>query len=138
MGMDHPYAWRLTDPDSQLVAHIDSERDGRIAFDATLSLTRVSLSPATFARRLLRHPLLTMRIAGQIYLHGLVLKLKGARYFPNPSGAPLFGRFRRANADAARVAAARGTDEHGAAHSVAPTNDSLHEGFGGGIFGARR
>jgi len=106
MGMDHHYAWRLTAPAERLLVHIDSDRAGAHVFDATLSLRRRELSRATLARLLARHPLLTLRIVGQIYRHGVALRLKGARYFPNPSGAPLLGGARRAHARASRERAA--------------------------------
>ncbi len=100
MGMDHTYDWRLTEPGERLVVQIDSEQDGTVVFDATLSLERRPFSTAVLAR----HPALTLRIVGQIYGHALRLKLKGARYHPNPSGAPLLGRARRDQAAASRQA----------------------------------
>ena len=87
MGMDHTYDWRLTKPGDRLQVHIDSERDGAVAFDATLSLERRPFTTGV----LVRHPALTLRIVAAIYGHALRLKLKGARYHPNPSGAPVFG-----------------------------------------------
>jgi DUF1365 family protein len=109
MGMDHTYSWRLTEPGEQLIAHIESNNDddGELAFDATLSLRRRDLSAATMRRLLARHPMITLRSLRQIYGHGLRLKLKGARYFPNPSGAPLIGRRRRRHARSSREQAAR-------------------------------
>jgi DUF1365 family protein len=107
MGMDHTYAWRMTAPGERLIVHIDSEQDERSVFDATLSLRRRELTPARLRGLLARHPLLTMRIVRQIYSNGLRLRLKGTRYFPNPSGAPLLGGARRAHAQASREAASR-------------------------------
>jgi uncharacterized protein len=98
MGMDHTYDWRLTDPAAKLIVHIDSERDGARAFDATLSLDRRPIA----SRLLLRHPAMTLRVVAQIYVHALRLRLKHARYFPNPSGAPLLGRARRESARLSR------------------------------------
>jgi DUF1365 family protein len=98
MGMDHTYDWRLTHPADQLIVHIDSERNGAIAFDATLSLERRPITAGV----LLRHPALTLRVVAQIYIHALRLRLKHARYFPNPSGAPLLGRARRESARTSR------------------------------------
>lgn len=106
MGMDHTYVWRMTEPGARLIVHIESEQDERIVFDATLSLRRRPLSPARLRRLLARHPLLTLRIVRQIYSHGLRLRIKGARYFPNPSGAPLLGRARREHARSSRHGAA--------------------------------
>ena len=107
MGMDHTYVWRMTEPAERLIVHIDSEQDERIVFDATLSLARRELTPARLSVLLARHPLLTARIVRQIYANGLRLWLKGARYFPNPSGAPLLGGSRRAHPCSSREEAAR-------------------------------
>jgi DUF1365 family protein len=90
MGMDHVYAWRMTEPGAHLIVHIESEREQRLAFDATLSLERRSLTPASLRRLLVSHPLLTLRILALIYAHGLRLWAKGATYFPHPSGTPAF------------------------------------------------
>jgi len=107
MGMDHSYSWRLTPPGERLIAHIESERDAAVVFDATLSLRQRRLTPRALAALLARYPLLTLRTVRQIYANGLALHLKGARYFPNPSGAPLLGRARRAHSRASREDAAR-------------------------------
>jgi len=107
MGMDHTYAWRMTEPGERLIVHIESERDERIVFDATLSLSRRELTPARLRFLLARHPLLTLRIVVQIYANGLRLALRGARYFPNPSGAPLLRRAHRAHTRASREGAPR-------------------------------
>ncbi len=98
MGMDHTYDWRLTHPDDQLIVHIDSERDGAVAFDATLSLERRPIAAGV----LIRHPALTLRVVAQIYIHAVRLRLKHARYFPNPTGAPLLGGARRESARVSR------------------------------------
>jgi hypothetical protein len=105
--MDLTYAWRLTVPGERLVTHIDSEHGGNVCFDATLSLRRSALTPARLRRLLAGHPLMTLQIVRSIYGHGLRLHLKGARYFPNPSGAPLLGRARREHARDSREGAAR-------------------------------
>ena len=95
--------------------HIDSARNSTRTFDetlsktfdATLSLTRGDLTQNALARLLARYPLLTLRILTQIYANGVRLHRKGARYFPNPSGAPLLGGARRKRASAPRDGAAR-------------------------------
>jgi len=106
MGMDHVYDWRATEPGERLLVHIDSERGGRVAFDATLSLRRRELSPGCLERLVVRHPMQAARTVGRIYLEGARIWCKGARYFPNPSGAPLLGRARREHARASRERAA--------------------------------
>lgn len=84
MGMDHTYDWRTTQPGEDLVVHIESSSNGRRAFDATLSMKRRELSPATMRRVLVRYPAMTTMVMLRIYWQALRLKLKGARYFSHP------------------------------------------------------
>jgi DUF1365 family protein len=83
MGMEHQYDWRVADPGDTLSVHIESVRDGRKAFDATLSLRRRELS----RRALARCAGTTIRTVALIYVHALRLKLKGARVHPHPKEA---------------------------------------------------
>lgn len=82
IGMDNHYDWRVTEPNGQLLVHID-ERDGGGAqvFDATLSLERRELSRSRMTRLLLRFPATSLRVVFLIYWNALRLKLKGAPYF---------------------------------------------------------
>jgi DUF1365 family protein len=90
MGMDHVYDWRLTEPGERLSVHIESERaDGESMFDATLSLGRREITGGMLRRALVRYPFLTARITTRIYAQTLLLKVRGASYFPHPErGAP--------------------------------------------------
>ena len=99
MDMEHTYDWRSTDPGSRLLVHIDSRspdgsgrpprrgmaaENGRKDFDATLSLERRELSPATMRGVLMRYPAQTTQVVAKIYWQSLRLWLKGAPYFPHP------------------------------------------------------
>jgi DUF1365 family protein len=86
MGMDHRYHWRLVEPGRELLVHIDSERQGRKAFDATLTLQRRELDGAALRRVLFRYPAATLATLSRIYLHAVALKLKGAPHFRHPEG----------------------------------------------------
>ena len=87
MGMDHRYHWRVVEPGDELLVHIDSLRDGRRAFDATLTLRRRALDRRMLSRMLWRYPAATLVAGVRIYVHALRLKLKGAPYFPHPERA---------------------------------------------------
>jgi DUF1365 family protein len=83
MGMAQNYAWRATEPGPTLSVHLENREEGRVVFDATLSLRRAPLTPAA----LWRFPLATPRVLPLIYGHALALKLKGVPVRPKPSVA---------------------------------------------------
>jgi DUF1365 family protein len=87
IGMDNHYDWRVTEPNGNLLVHID-ERDseGGEVFDATLSLTRRELTRGRLTRMLLRFPATSVRVVFLIYWNALKLKLKGAPYHRHPDG----------------------------------------------------
>lgn len=84
MGMDHAYDWRTTEPGPRLIVHIDSTGAGGRAFDATLSLRRRELEPATMRTVLWRYPAASAQVVAKIYWQAALLKLKGAPYHPHP------------------------------------------------------
>ena len=77
MGMDHAYDVRATVPGETLSVHIESRRDGALAFDATLNLRRRPYE----RRRLLGA---SLRALALIYSHAVLLKLKGVPIHPHP------------------------------------------------------
>jgi DUF1365 family protein len=87
MGMDHRYEWRVVEPSERLLVHIDSLREGRRTFDATLTLRRRELDRRMLSRLLWRYPAATLVAGARIYAHALRLKLKGAPYFSHPERA---------------------------------------------------
>jgi DUF1365 family protein len=84
MGMDHVYEWRTTVPGDTLSVHIESLRDGALAFDATLSMQRRELAPGVARQMLLRYPAMTAQVVARIYWQALRLRLKGAPWHPHP------------------------------------------------------
>ena len=85
IGMDSRYDWRVTEPNGQLLVHIE-QRDpgGGPLFDATLSLRRHELSRSRLSRMLVRFPATSVRVVFLIYWNALRLKLKGAPDHPHP------------------------------------------------------
>ncbi len=84
MGMDHRYEWRLTAPAQMLSVHISSSREGRVAFDATLSLRRRELTRAALGK--LRKTTLCTLVA--IYSQAALLKLKGVPVYAHVGAGP--------------------------------------------------
>lgn len=87
MGMDHHYEWRVADPGESLSVHIESQRNGAVAFDATLSMRRRPFSRRSLAAMTARYPAANARVLALIYGHALGLKLRGATVHPHPSEA---------------------------------------------------
>jgi DUF1365 family protein len=81
LGMETDYRLRASAPGERLQLHVDSTRDGRSQFDATLSLRRRELGPGP----LFRYPLQSVRVVAGIYAQAARLKLKGAPYHPHPA-----------------------------------------------------
>jgi DUF1365 family protein len=84
MGMDHRYGWRMTDPGQTLSMHIESRRNGQLAFDATLSLRRRELTNAALAGLSVRYPVNTVRTLALIYAQAARLMLMGVPIHPHP------------------------------------------------------
>jgi DUF1365 family protein len=84
MSMDHRYTARASTPADTLSVHIESRRDGASVFDATLSLARRELTPASARRMSLRYPFATVRVLALIYARALALKLAGATVHRHP------------------------------------------------------
>jgi uncharacterized protein len=87
MGMDHVYNARASRPGASLSVHIESHRDGELAFDATLAMRRQPFTRAVVARMTARHPAATARVLALIYAHAVGLKLAGARVHRHPGAA---------------------------------------------------
>ncbi len=83
MGMDHRYEWRMTMPGETLSVHISNSHEGRLAFDATLSLRRRELTRATLARMSACYPASALRMLALIYGQAVRLKLKGIPTYPH-------------------------------------------------------
>jgi hypothetical protein len=84
MGMDHEYEWRVGVPGERLSVHIESHREGRPTFDATLNLERRELSRGSLASATARHPMNTVHVLARIYGQALRLKLRGVPVYPHP------------------------------------------------------
>jgi DUF1365 family protein len=84
MPMDMGYDWRFTRPDQALAVHMTSQREGRKAFEATMTLRRKPITGAALAGSLARHPLVTLKVTAAIYWQALRLWLKRVPVYTHP------------------------------------------------------
>ncbi len=84
MPMDVSYDWRFTEPGAKCLVHMKDLREGRVVFDATLSLQRRPMTRATLRNCLARYPFMTLQIVTKIHYQALRLWRKGARFHPHP------------------------------------------------------
>jgi uncharacterized protein len=88
MPMDMRYDWRFSAPAAGLHVHMENRRDGRPAFDATLSLKREPINGASLARALVGFPLMTAQVITLIHWQALRLWLKRTPFFTHPDKLP--------------------------------------------------
>ncbi len=84
MGMEQSYDWRFTAPGRRLGVHMVNFEEGKQVFDATLTMERREISGPRLAACLLRHPMMTAEVVGQIHWQALKLWLKKVPYRPHP------------------------------------------------------
>jgi DUF1365 family protein len=84
LPMEMTYQWQLSVPGEQLKVHIESQKEERSVFSATMSLARRPWTTANLRRALWRFPLMTHQVAVAIYWQALQLWWKGAKYYPHP------------------------------------------------------
>ncbi len=86
MGMDHRYELVFGSPDRTLSVHMESKREGRVHFDATLRLERREINRRTLGRLLLGRVPMPVKVLGGIHLEAARTWLAGARFHPRPQG----------------------------------------------------
>ena len=84
LPMDMQYDWRFSNPGDALHVHMENWREGRLDFDATLTLRREPITSLTLARALIAFPLITLKVTVMIYWQALRLLLKRAPFFTHP------------------------------------------------------
>ncbi|MCB0870333.1 MAG: DUF1365 domain-containing protein [Solirubrobacterales bacterium] len=88
MGMDHRYELVFADPGRTLSVHMESRREDRLHFDATLRLERREISRQLLGRLLLTRIPMPAKVLGGIHLEAARTWLAGAKYHARPEPGP--------------------------------------------------
>ena len=83
MPMEQEYAWSAIEPGERLAVTLTNHQAGRPIFEAGVSLRRREIDRELLVRLLFAYPPMTATTIARIYWNALLLKLKGAPYFPN-------------------------------------------------------
>jgi DUF1365 family protein len=85
MDMALDYGVVLTEPAGRLTAHMNTLADGRVTFDATLTLHREPWSARSLHRALATHPWMTAKVIGAIHWQALRLWIKRVPVHTHPA-----------------------------------------------------
>jgi len=85
LPMNMEYTWRLTVPSKYLAVGIWNRVDGRLDFEAHLTLQRARLKKSTMLKYLIKMPFMTWKIWFGIYLNaGILYALKRVTFYSHP------------------------------------------------------
>ena len=85
LPMDMDYDWRFSVPADTLAVHMSNLRGGNRVFDATLMLRRREISGRSLAATLVRQPVGSLAVVGQIYWQALRLWAKRVPVHVHPA-----------------------------------------------------
>jgi len=92
MEMDVDYDWRFSSPETSLSVHMETAKQGRKIFDATLELQRQEINSRSLALVLVAYPLMTLKVIMAIHWQALRLWLKKVPVYDHPAKAPTIER----------------------------------------------
>ena len=87
MDLNMTYFWKIKPPAKRTLVHIESRRSERI-FDATLALTKQSISKTNIRRTVFKIPAMTVKVVVGIYYQALKLFLKKVPFVAHPCSTP--------------------------------------------------
>ncbi len=89
LDMDYTYHWYSNAPDKKLYIHMENYQQGDKVFDASLSMQREALTPATLDKKILAFPFMSLKVVAGIYWQALKLYLKKVPIYDHPKNNTL-------------------------------------------------
>ncbi|PTP74414.1 DUF1365 domain-containing protein [Vibrio splendidus] len=83
MDLNMTYFWKIKPPAKRTLVHIESRRDNKL-FDATLALTKQSVTKTNIRRTVFKIPAMTIKVVMGIYYQALKLFLKKVPFVGHP------------------------------------------------------
>ena len=91
LPMDMLYQWRFSIPGERLHVNMQNSKNGRLQFDATLSLKLKPLSARSLLAVLGAFPFMTLQVIAAIHWQALKLWVKGTPFYSHPRYVKLNG-----------------------------------------------
>ncbi|HCG77726.1 MAG TPA: DUF1365 domain-containing protein [Oceanospirillales bacterium] len=86
--LDMTYIWSMPEVTDDCLIHMQTMNQGRLDFDATMTMNRQPMTSKTMRRILLHYPFMTMKVVWGIYSNALRLWLKKSPFYDHPENDP--------------------------------------------------
>lgn len=86
--MDMTYIWSMPEVTDTCLIHMQTMNQGRLDFDATMTMERKPLTASSMRQVLITYPFMTMKIFWGIYSNAARLWLKKSPFYDHPENDP--------------------------------------------------
>lgn len=86
LDLNYQHEMQFCLPHEKLVVSIANNRGAERKFIATLTLQEEELTTLNLMKQLVKFPFITLKVVWGIYWQALVLRMKGATFYPHPGG----------------------------------------------------